>query len=155
MNPVKTRKLELAISQVSLNRFLRYGKTGKNLQHCCRKGVEKRCCVFYYPRSKLSCNNSSCCDCCRFRKFVSESSEWFYFFRQNLYMLRVLLAQGKLVLQQVSCMAWHPRNFIKSELRSQYSRNLQKPDLWQDRFDSWVIKLAKQSCASSLLPVLP
>ena len=45
---------------------------------------------------KLSCNNSSCCDCCRFRKFVSESSEWFYFFRQNLYMLRVLPAQANL-----------------------------------------------------------
>ena len=44
---------------------------------------------------KLSCNNSSCCDWYRFRKFVSESSEWFYFFRQNLYMLGVLPAQGK------------------------------------------------------------
>ena len=29
-------------------------------------------------------------------------AEKFYFFRQNLYMLRVLLAQGKLVLQQVT-----------------------------------------------------
>ena len=30
------------------------------------------------------------------------AAEKFYFFRQNLYMLRVFLAQGKLVLQQVT-----------------------------------------------------
>ena len=150
MNPVKTRKSETGSKQVPKVRWNRQKRAiCLNLQHCCRKRS------WIAMLRKLSCNNSSCCDCCRFWKFVSESSEWFYFFRQNLYMLRVLLAQGKLVLQQVSCMAWHPRNFIKSELRRQYSRNLQKPDLWQDRFDSWVIKLAKQSCASSLLPVLP
>ena len=31
-------------------------------------------------------------------KVVVESREWFYFLQQNLYMLRDLLAQGKLVL---------------------------------------------------------
>ena len=39
--------------------------------------------------------------------------------QQNLYMLRILPAQGKLVLQQVTylkCKAWLPRNFIQSEV---------------------------------------
>ena len=40
---------------------------------------------------------------------------------QTLYMLPVLPAQGKLVLLQVmsiQCMAWLPRNFIQSEVRT-------------------------------------
>ena len=40
---------------------------------------------------------------------------------RNLYMLHVLPAQGKLVLLQVTsiqCMAWLPRNFIQSEVRT-------------------------------------
>ena len=49
-----------------------------------------------------------------------ESGEYFYFLlKQNLYMLRVLLAQDKLGLQQVtslSSMAWLPYDFIQSEV---------------------------------------
>ena len=43
-------------------------------------------------------------------KSVAESRELFYFSQQSLYMLRVLPAQGKLVLQQVTLL---PCNFIQ------------------------------------------
>ena len=84
---------------------LRYVKTDKELKTCnlfCNiavKRVEMRRCAFYQSPSNLSCNKSGCC---RVRKVVAESREWFYFLQQNLYMLRVLPAQGKLVLQQVT-----------------------------------------------------
>ena len=48
------------------------------------------------------------------RKFVIESRDW-----ENLYMLRVFPAQGKLVLQQVTslpCTAWLPPNVIQSKV---------------------------------------
>ena len=38
----------------------------------------------------------------RFRKLVAETREYFYCLQQNLYMSRVLPAQGKLVLPQVT-----------------------------------------------------
>ena len=63
------------------------------------KLVEMRRCTFYQSPSNLSCNKSGCC---KLRKVVAESRELFYFLHQNLYMLRVLRAQGKLVLQQVT-----------------------------------------------------
>ena len=36
--------------------------------------------------------------------------------KENLYMLRILLAQSKLVLQPVTCIALLMRNFMKSEV---------------------------------------
>ena len=38
----------------------------------------------------------------RLRKLVAETREYFYSLQQNLYMSRVLPAQGKLVLPQVT-----------------------------------------------------
>ena len=59
------------------------------------KQVEMRRCAFYQSPSNLSCNKSGCC---RVRKVVAESWEWFYFLHQNLYTLRVLRAQAKVNL---------------------------------------------------------
>jgi len=39
--------------------------------------------------------------------------------QENLYMLRILLAQSKLVLQPVTCIALLMRNFMKSEVNIQ------------------------------------
>ena len=39
--------------------------------------------------------------------------------QENLYMLRILLAQSQLVLQPVTCIALLTRNFMKSEVNSQ------------------------------------
>ena len=77
---------------------LRYVKTGKELKTCnlfCNiavKRVEMRRCAFYQSPSNMSCSKSVCC---RVRKVVAESREWFYFLQQNLYTLRVLRAQAK------------------------------------------------------------
>ena len=58
----------------------------------------QRCCAFYHSRIPVTANQVA-----RFRKVVAERREWFYFsVQQNLCMLRVLPAQGKLVLQQVT-----------------------------------------------------
>ena len=40
--------------------------------------------------------------CYRLRNVAAESSELFYFLQQNLYMLQVLPAHGRLPLQQVA-----------------------------------------------------
>ena len=53
---------------------------------------------FTTQKSNLSCNKSGCC---WLQNIVTESREKFYFWQQNLYMLCILPAQGKLVLQQV------------------------------------------------------
>ena len=39
--------------------------------------------------------------------------------QENLYMLRILLAQSKFVLQPVTCIALLMRNFMKSEVNIQ------------------------------------
>ena len=39
--------------------------------------------------------------------------------QENLYMLRILLAQSKLVLKPVTCIALLTRNFMKSEVNIQ------------------------------------
>ena len=53
---------------------------------------------FTTHESNMSCNKSGCCS---LRKVFAECRDWFYFLQQNLYMLRVLLDQRKLVLQHV------------------------------------------------------
>ena len=62
------------------------------------KRVEKECYAFYHPRSNLSGNKPGCFSLQK----VVQKAESSCFLQQNLYMLRVLPAQGKLVLQQVT-----------------------------------------------------
>ena len=81
------------------------GKTGsKNLQlvlqHYCKTSrVDKRCWKFYHPRIEPVLQHSGCC---RLRKLVAKSREQFCLLQQNLFVLRVILVQGKLVLQLVT-----------------------------------------------------
>ena len=51
------------------------------------------------PAFNLSCNKSGCCS---LRKVVAESKDVVHFLQQNLYMLSVLAARGKLILQEVA-----------------------------------------------------
>ena len=76
-------------------------RTTKTFNFFCNitaKRVKKRCSSFFHPLSILSCNKSGTC---RLRKVVVESTSTFcniHFTR----VLRVLPAQGKLVLQEVT-----------------------------------------------------
>ena len=83
---------------------LRYRVNGQQRRATCfatlpqNELFEKRCCASC-PQSNLSCNKSGCC---RLRKVVAVTREQLYILEQNLHMLRVLPAQGNLVLQHVT-----------------------------------------------------
>ena len=84
----------------------RYGKTAN----------KKTCNLFWdiHPRT------GSKSGCCRLRKVVAESREWFYFFRQNIYMLRVLPTQEKLF-----CSKWPKPLVWRDSLSNQKSEPTQ------------------------------
>ena len=68
------------------------------------------------PTSNLSCNKLVYC---WLRKVVAESIDQFYLLQKNLYILRILPAQGKCAWQKVKkrpSIAWLPRNFNQSEV---------------------------------------
>ena len=92
------------------------------------KQVKKQCCAFYHPRSNLSCNKSGCC-----RLWKVPKGRAVYFLLQNLFMLRVLPAQGKLVFQQVTkwriSSIWRDSRVILSCQKSVLTKYLQQPDL--------------------------
>ena len=79
-------------------------------------------------RTKKTCNlfwdihprTGSKSGCCRLRKVVAESREWFYFFRQSIYMLRVLPTQDKLV-----CSKWRKSLVWRDSLSNQKSEPTQ------------------------------
>ena len=72
------------------------------------------------PRTNQTClATNQFVQCCQLLQKVESTWVYFYLLQQNLYMLRLLPAQGKLVLQQLTklpCTAWFPRNFIQSEI---------------------------------------
>ena len=90
------------IIAVSKCRHVRYGYSGNKdvqldcfatlLQNELKSGV-------VYVTTHLSCNKWGCC---RLWKVTAKRREYLYFLQQYLYMLRVLPAQGKLVLKKVT-----------------------------------------------------
>lgn len=64
------------------------------LQHSAAKWPENRCCAFLHPRIKPVLEQLGRCRL-RSVNVVGESQDWFYFFQQNLYILRVLPAKNQ------------------------------------------------------------
>ena len=91
-SPVK-RKTTKNTGEGTVNRAT---KTGNLLCNITAKRVEKRCCEFYHPRSNQSCNQLGCC---RLRKVVAESREYFYRVWRDS---RVILSKQKSVFTQLA-----------------------------------------------------
>ena len=90
-------------------------------------------------RLNLSCNKSGCY---RLRKFVAESREQFYFCNKICTCCAFYRPKANLIATSDVTPVYgvSPAKFYP--IKSQYSRNLQQPDLLRDRFDSWVVKRA-------------
>ena len=117
--------------------YLRYGKTCKKIATCFATLIQnewnKDVTRWYHPRNVSNRIKSGCY---RLRKVVAESSELFYFATKSVHVACAFYRP----IADLLCNKWptpvyglSPAKFYP--IRSQYSHNLQQPDLLQDGFE--------------------